>query len=74
MTTNNDRGTRLLSKREVCERLGVTYPTLWGWMRKGEFPRSVTFGGRTSWIESEVEAWVNNLPRSKLKGDAADAA
>ena len=31
---------RLISKAEVLDRIGVTYPTLWVWMRRGVFPRS----------------------------------
>ena len=29
---------RFLSKTEVCDRVGKTYPTLWMWMREGKFP------------------------------------
>lgn len=63
------RGNRLLSKLEVLDRIGVTFPTIWAWMRAGTFPRSVVIGGKTAWIESEVEAWIAALPRQKLKGD-----
>jgi prophage regulatory protein len=60
-------GTRLLSKPEVLDRTGVTYPTIWQWMRDGRFPRSRTLGGKICWIESEVEQWMKDLPRTKLK-------
>jgi prophage regulatory protein len=62
---------RLISKPEVLDRVGVTFPTIWKWMREGKFPRSRVLGGKTAWIESEVEAWIAALPVRRLKGDRA---
>lgn len=64
---------RLISKPEVLDRVGVTYPTLWLWMREGKFPRSRELGGKAAWIESEIDAWIANRPVRRLKGDAAQA-
>ena len=61
--------TRLLSKAQVLARVPVTFPTLWAWMRKGEFPRARSIGGKSVWIESEIEAWIAARPVRKLKGD-----
>ena len=66
-------GLQLLSKPEVLDRVGVTYPTLWAWMRQGKFPRSRELGGKAAWIEAEVEAWIAALPVRRLKGDAEAA-
>ena len=63
-------GARLLSKAEVLDRLGVTYPTVWQWMREGRFPRCRVLGGKSAWVESEVEEWIAALPVRRLKGDA----
>lgn len=62
---------RLISKPEVLDRVGVTFPTIWKWMREGKFPRSRELGGKSCWIKSEVEAWINALPTRRLKGDEA---
>jgi predicted DNA-binding transcriptional regulator AlpA len=62
---------RLISKPEVLDRVGVTFPTIWKWMREGKFPRSRELGGKAAWIEAEVEAWIANLPVRRLKGDGA---
>jgi predicted DNA-binding transcriptional regulator AlpA len=59
----------LISKSEVVAIIGVSFPTIWQWMRLGKFPRSRVCGGRTVWIESAVTDWVNALPRRRLKGD-----
>ena len=66
---------RLISKPEVLDRVGVTYPTLWEWMRKGRFPRSRELGGKAArgkvcWLESEIEDWIVSRPIRRLKGDA----
>jgi prophage regulatory protein len=61
---------RLLSRREVLERVGATYPSVWKWMRDGKFPRARELtNGRIAWLESEIEEWIANLPIRKLKGD-----
>ena len=75
MPIDNSRKTqvRLISKPEVLDRVGVTYPTIWLWMREGKFPRSRELGGKAAWIESEIEAWITARPTRKLKGDAERA-
>ena len=67
--------TKLIGKAEVCARVGVTFPTIWRWMREGYFPRSRRINSpnsksvRVAWYEHEVEAWIANLPLQTFKGD-----
>ena len=61
---------RLLDKHEVCAIAGVTYPTIWSWMRVEAFPRSRVVGGKSMWLSTEVDAWLAALPVRKLQGDA----
>lgn len=65
--------TRLLSKAQVLARVPVTFPTLWAWQRQGRFPRARVVGGKSCWIESEVDAWIAALPVRPLKGDKVRA-
>ncbi|MGA7310498.1 MAG: AlpA family phage regulatory protein [Pseudolabrys sp.] len=65
---------RLISRGEVIGRTGLSYPTIWQWMREGKFPRSRDVGGRAMWLASDIEKWILALPVRKLKGDPADAA
>jgi predicted DNA-binding transcriptional regulator AlpA len=60
---------RIVSKPEVLERVGVTYPTIWTWMREGKFPRSRELGGKSCWLEHEIEEWILSRPVRRLKGD-----
>ena len=63
---------RLLTKGEVLELIGVSYPALWAWIRDGKFPpgRSVGYGkrGHVAWVESEVQAWIASRPVRLPKG------
>ena len=61
---------RLLSRREVIDRVPLSYPTIWAMMVRGEFPRSREIGGKCAWLESEIDNWIANRPRVKLKGDS----
>jgi prophage regulatory protein len=64
---------RLILKPEVLDRTGVTYPTIWQWMREGKFPRSRELGGKSAWVESEVTRWILSRPIRRLKGDNTEA-
>jgi prophage regulatory protein len=61
---------RLVSKSEVLAITGLSFPTIWAWMRAGKFPRSRIVGGKSMWLSSEIEAWLAGLPVRPLKGDA----
>ena len=60
---------RLVFKGELLERTGLSFPTIWSMMRKGEFPRSRVVGGKSAWLAREVDSWFAALPRRRLKGD-----
>jgi predicted DNA-binding transcriptional regulator AlpA len=68
----------LLTKGEVLERVGVSYPAIWQWIREGKFPpgRSIGFGkrGHVAWIESEVMDWIASRPVRLPKGSKQRAA
>jgi predicted DNA-binding transcriptional regulator AlpA len=59
--------TRLLSKRQTCERVCLTSVTIWKYIRAGKFPPARAVGGKSMWLENEVEAWIQRLPTRELK-------
>ncbi len=69
---------KLLTKAEVIEITGFSYPQIWRWMREGKFPRSLKVGkgpaGRVMWKQSEIEKWIDSLPTQTLKGDGAKSS
>jgi predicted DNA-binding transcriptional regulator AlpA len=65
------RAKRLISRKEVCERVGLSYTEIWDRMVHFKFPKGVKLGDKQTskvmWIEEEIEKWIDNLPRQKLK-------
>jgi predicted DNA-binding transcriptional regulator AlpA len=66
-------GGLLLSRAQVLDLIGVTYTSLWSWMRRGEFPSAIILGppngkrSRIAWHASEVYAWIADRPRRELR-------
>jgi predicted DNA-binding transcriptional regulator AlpA len=63
---------RLIYKSELLELIGVSYGSIFSWMRAGKFPvaREIGPGGRgtrIAWIESEVHAWLAARPQRRMK-------
>ena len=56
---------RLLRPKEVCQRLGISYPTLARWVREGKIRAVRTAGGKYRIPESEVRRIAEGLPISK---------
>jgi predicted DNA-binding transcriptional regulator AlpA len=42
-------------------------------MIEGTFPRARSVGTNVAWLEDEVDAFIANLPKRRLKGDAPTA-
>jgi prophage regulatory protein len=59
---------RLLSRAEVCQLMGLSFPTIWKMMCEGKFPRPLRISrNRVAWLRSEVLAHVRNLDRQTYK-------
>jgi excisionase family DNA binding protein len=56
---------KLLRPKEVCQRLGISYPTLSRWVREGRIRAIRTAGGVFRVPESEVRRIAEGLPISK---------
>jgi excisionase family DNA binding protein len=55
---------RLLRPKEVCQRLGISYPTLARWVREGKIRAIRTAGGKYRIPESEVRRIAEGAPTS----------
>jgi predicted DNA-binding transcriptional regulator AlpA len=64
---------RWMYKPEVLEITGLSYPTIWHMMRKGEFPQSYDIGGKVTWRDIDIIEWNNTRPVRKLKPIAKGA-
>jgi prophage regulatory protein len=57
-----------LSKKKVLEKIPVTAPTLWSWIRQGKFPAPREISpNKVGWIEAEVDAWMQARPLRNYK-------
>jgi predicted DNA-binding transcriptional regulator AlpA len=66
-TTREDE-VQFLTRKEVVAKVRVTFPTLWGWMRRGQFPLSRQIGGhRVGWLKQEVDDWMLGRPPQEYK-------
>ena len=50
---------RVLSVKEVCQRIGLSKATVYRLQKAGEFPRPVCLSaGRVGWRENAVDQWI----------------
>ena len=66
---------RLIYKPELLALVGVSYGSIFSWMRRGKFPlaREIGPGGRTcriAWVESEIQDWLAARPPRRMKAPA----
>jgi predicted DNA-binding transcriptional regulator AlpA len=70
-STESPPGVRLLNKAEILQITGVSFPTVWSWMRSGKFPRSYVIGGGNSsksvWRSDQIADWIAGLQLRRLK-------
>ena len=63
---------RLLTRREVEARCGLSRSSLYRLMRAGRFPEPIRVGVRAvRWPSSEIETWLASRPRASGDGRAA---
>lgn len=51
--------TRLMRRRAVAERVGLSAVTIWRLERSGRFPKSIRISpGAIAWRETDIERWI----------------
>ena len=57
-----------LSKAQVLQKIPVTAPTLWSWVRAGKSPRPRAISpNKTVWVAAEVDQWMQARPLRNYK-------
>jgi predicted DNA-binding transcriptional regulator AlpA len=67
MAENSAWPSRLISKRELLQRVPLSFPTIWKLMRQDKFPRARVIGGKSFWFEHEIDAFLDTLPMRRYK-------
>lgn len=57
----------LLTSDEVLALIPVSYPTLLRYVRAGQLAPARLIGRQVVWRASEVEAFINSLPRQAME-------
>jgi predicted DNA-binding transcriptional regulator AlpA len=60
---------RLICKSELLKRVPLCFPTIWKMMQQNQFPRARVLGGKSVWIEGEVDDFLAALPLRRYKND-----
>ncbi len=68
MSEPKNRRERYLSIREICDRFGVSAPTIYRLVGEGRLPEPVRLGQNARWPEHEFEAAIAALPRGLSGG------
>lgn len=59
---NHQQSPRLLRRRQVEDRTGLSRSTIYQLMSMGDFPAQIKLGPGTSvaWVENEIEQWIRD--------------
>jgi prophage regulatory protein len=62
---------RFLRMRDVKARTGLGRSTIYAYIARGQFPRPVRIGTRTSgWVSSEIDRWMHHrIDLSRREGE-----
>jgi prophage regulatory protein len=67
--TSNRQGGRVLRKREVFNRTGLSQSTVYRMEKAGKFPKRVQLSVLcVGWIEAEVEDWIRQRADNRAAG------
>ncbi|MFZ7158858.1 hypothetical protein C3007_10555 [Avibacterium gallinarum] len=59
---------RFISLDEVITRTSLSKSTIYNYMRGGKFPKSIMIASnRVVWLESEVDSWIEEKLRRRVK-------
>ena len=65
MSTLSPQPDRLLSVRDVAQRLSLCARSVWKMAAKGELPPPLHLGGSRRWRESDISAYIERLAESQ---------
>jgi prophage regulatory protein len=75
MTQENQNMLRILRRKQVESRTGLSRSTIYARIAEGSFPSPIDLGGgrAVGWVEAEIEAWLQSrieASRKSVEGGA----
>jgi len=69
MSIQSQRALRILRRKQVESRTGLSRSTIYARIAEGSFPRPIDLGGgrAVGWVESEIDAWLQARVDSSRK-------
>ena len=69
MSIQSQNALRILRRKQVESRTGLSRSTIYARIAEGSFPRPIDLGGgrAVGWLESEIDAWLQALIESSRK-------
>ncbi len=62
----------VLRFKPMSKKVGLSRPTIYRKMRRGEFPAAIDLGnGQLGWLEEEIDEWIASRPRRVPQGHGA---
>jgi prophage regulatory protein len=56
---------RLLTLNQVMDKIGRKKTFIYAEINAGRFPAPVKLGRASSWVESEIDAWIERLKQDR---------
>jgi len=64
MLSPNRERDKILSAKEVTNKIGLSRTTIWRMELKGDFPRRIILSpGRVGWSSDEIDNWIDTRKR-----------
>lgn len=71
-TINEKAELRILRRKQVEARIGLSRSTIYGGVNAGTFPKPINLGRQSvGWIEAEVEQWLRDRIAASRSPSAA---
>ena len=59
---------KMLTRKEVLDRLKISRPTMWRYIKKGVMPEGIRLSKRiTRWKESMIKEYIEKLTKSMVE-------
>lgn len=68
-TATDNTMPRLIRRKELLSRLGISESSLYEQIAAGQFPKPIPIGPKAvAWLESEVVDWINHRTALRASG------